>query len=766
MSYQRSRRAGFTLLELSLVVVIIAVVMAGGFSMSQGMIESARRVSTNNKLDTIEDALYAFRANNNRLPCPADVTATIGSATFGVEAATPGTCTGGSPAANFTVSGGSTVDGNLLEGGVPTKALNLPDEFATDAWGRKIAYGVWDKLTGTDAFSSYQIAQNCGGITVKDAGGGTRTSKGDYVLVSYGPDGHGGYLPASGTRMNAASVNTNTQTNCHCDASAANTAYAASYVQMDATQNAANSLDKFDDLVRDKERWQLQTSDDVYASGGSMCHTSPGFRIDGVAASGETGYSLATGDINGDGIADLVIGAPYGNGNRGYVYIIFGSASGFSSPFDLSSLNGTNGFRLDGVTAGDMAGLTVATGDINGDGKADIIIGAYNANGANGYVYVVFGKAGSRAANTVLNTGAGNLIDGTQGFRLDGVLAGFRVGGSLAAGDINGDGLPDLVVGTSNVRSSPGYTYVVFGKSSGWGATTQLNTGAGNLIDGTKGFRLDGVTANDYAGSALAVGDVNGDNKSDLIIGAYNANSAGGYVYVVFGKAGSWAASTVLNTGAGNIIDGTQGARIDSESTSDGAGLSVAAGDVNADGKADLIIGAYRAHAGAASGYTYVVFGKASGWATTQVLNTGPGNLIDGTQGFRLDGVASSDNIGYKVAAADVNGDGKADIITASPWVNSFRGYTYVVFGKASGWSATTVLNTGAGNIIDGTQGARFDGVNGMDLSGWSAATGDINGDGKTDVIIGAYNANSKGAIYVYFGKASGWPTTYSLGGL
>ena len=209
---------------------------------------------------------------NNRLPCPTDVTLTESSTVFGTEGVLAGVCTTGStydgngnrtaaanpgPTANFTTtlatpSSNTNIPGGtaVVEGGVPVRTLNLSDEFAVDGWGRKIAYAVWAPITGTSAFVNYGIYSNCGAINVHDAAATTRTTLADYVLLSYGANGHGGYLP-NGTRMNAGSLDADEQTNCHCSATASNNAYSATYVQKDVTvDTAGNSLYTFDDIVR------------------------------------------------------------------------------------------------------------------------------------------------------------------------------------------------------------------------------------------------------------------------------------------------------------------------------------------------------------------------------------------------------------------------------------------------------------------------------------------------------------------------------------
>ena len=346
-----------------------------------------------------------------------------------------------------------------------------------------------------------------------------------------------------------------------------------------------------------------------------------GFRIDGIDIEDSSGRSVSgAGDVNGDGFADLLIGAFKANVSAGHSYVVFGKTG--STSVSLASL-GTAGFRIDGIDTNDSSGESVSgAGDVNGDGLADIIVGASRAE-PNGIVnagesYVIFGKTGS-AAVSLAALGAG-------GFRITGADSGDQSGKSVAgAGDVNGDGFADLIVGAYNAdltapaRVNAGRSYVVFGKTN----TTAVSLGS----LGAGGFSIDGIDANDSAGTSVSgAGDVNGDGLADLVIGASGADPNGadeaGESYVVFGKTGSTAVSLAA-LGAG-------GFRVDGIDAFDGSGYSVSgAGDVNGDGLADLIVGAFYAdpNDNTSAGESYVIFSTATPPASaTYKATAGSGN--------------------------------------------------------------------------------------------------------------------------------------------
>jgi hypothetical protein len=480
-----------------------------------------------------------------------------------------------------------------------------------------------------------------------------------------------------------------------------------------------------------------------------------GFIINAIAESDFSGTSVSNGgDINNDGIDDLIIGAygasPNGNFSAGQSYVVFGGRNlGSSGSLNPSDLNGTNGFLINGIAESDNSGYSVSNaGDINNDGIDDLIIGAFgaspNGNFGAGQSYVVFGGRNLGSSGS-LNP---SDLNGTNGFLINGIAESDNSGNSVSnAGDINNDGIDDLIIGAQNAspngNSYAGRSYVVFGGRN-LGSSGSLNP---SDLNGTNGFLINGIAELDFSGNSVSnAGDINADGIDDLIIGAQNAspngNSRAGQSYVVFGGAN-------LGTGGSlNLSDlnGTNGFLINGIAANDNSGISVSnAGDINADGIDDLIIGAYGAdpNGNFRAGQSYVVFGGRN-LGSSGSLN--PSDL-NGTNGFIINGIAAGDNSGISVSnARDINNDGIDDLIIGASGdyrnYEDFPGQSYVIFGGRNLGSGGS-LNL---SDLNGTNGLLINGIGSGNSSNTSVSNaGDINADGIDDVIIGAPFASRNG---------------------
>jgi hypothetical protein len=350
-----------------------------------------------------------------------------------------------------------------------------------------------------------------------------------------------------------------------------------------------------------------------------------------------SGYAVSgAGDVNGDGIADLIIGAPGWSSSisSGYLegrsYVVFGKVN--HSTIDLAAVaTGTGGFAITGQDT-DKSGFSVSSaGDVNGDGLADLIIGAPSNNSGDGRSYVVFGKTNGSAINL------SNVAGGTGGFVINGLITGDLNNSGYfvsSAGDVNGDGLADLIVGEPYSGTDlAGTSYVVFGKTS----TQTVNVAS--IAAGTGGFAIKGEIQAAGASSGWSVssaGDINGDGLADLIVGSpftSNGGTDSGTAYVVYGKS----SGTTVNLA--NVISGNGGFAVNGPKNGYNAWSVSAAGDVNGDGFADLMVGVPSSAtllAPVQPGSSYLIFGGvqfSSGSQVAMGVGSSADEFIVGTSG-------------------------------------------------------------------------------------------------------------------------------------
>jgi hypothetical protein len=404
-----------------------------------------------------------------------------------------------------------------------------------------------------------------------------------------------------------------------------------------------------------------------------------GFSIFGGQVQGRLGTAAAAmGDMNGDGIADFAISAPAWDGSapdNGLVFVIYGRSGGFSASLDLATLNGANGFAIQGPAAGAQLGTSLSSaGDVNGDGLMDLIAGA-NVVGQGVRAYVVFGRSGIGPSSITVSA-----LNGVNGFAFvgrDGAGSEFGAGDATfvsSAGDFNGDGFSDLVAGGRGPSGSE--RFVLFGSRTPFDSVVNVAS-----LTGSNGFSIVNLASSRHP--SASAGDVNGDGFDDLLVGADLARSQAGDAYLFFGR------STVTARLDPSTLDGSNGFQFQGRRAGDHAGAAIAGvGDVNADGFDDLLIGAPDADPGSPSrllaGEAYLLFGK----PTSDFSPTLGVDAINGENGIRFTGVRAADRTGLSLSGgADINGDGFDDFVLGAPGADpgtparSQAGQTFVVFG-------------------------------------------------------------------------------------
>ena len=473
-----------------------------------------------------------------------------------------------------------------------------------------------------------------------------------------------------------------------------------------------------------------------------------GFTIYGATQNTGAGHTVSTlGDINGDGLSDVIVTAF--NGSQGAAHVVFGQAS-VAATLDLTSLSASQGFTISGPSAAFFKGWSAgALGDINGDGLDDFAIAAPDADALGGQrvdggqTYVIFGRTDGFADLELTN------LAQPDGFTIHGAAADDFSGLEVSsAGDINGDGFDDVLVGApashfyGNPTTRPGEAYVIFGKAGSFADVDLAN------LTGSEGFRITGEDPYDLAGASVAAaGDVNGDGFGDIIVGALRGDSVGnlrdgaGDAYLIFGTANG-PADIDLAT-----LTPSEGIKFNGASVGDLTGLSVSsAGDFNGDGFDDLLISA--SNAGNFDGAAYVIFGKSNGMVDLDLAQLAPDD------GLTILGRATDEALGYSLSAAgDVNGDGFDDVVLSAidstysgPDEFNNRDHPYVIYGSDVSGAVTqqgtaageTHLGTAADDVIVAGDGDdTVNGGAGADVLKGGAGNDTLNGGSGNDRLEG-----------------------------
>jgi hypothetical protein len=481
-----------------------------------------------------------------------------------------------------------------------------------------------------------------------------------------------------------------------------------------ATANDVNDDGYSDVIVGARSYTNVQTYEGrayVYHGSSSGLSLSADWTVEPNQENAFFGSSVSSaGDVNGDGYSDIIVGAPsYDNGedDEGMAFVYHGSSLGLSTTSDWTG-------ESNQAYAGFAQSVSTA-GDVNGDGYSDVIVGAFGYDGGGG--------TAEGGAFVYHGSGSSGLSSEPDWIAVSGQELSFFGISVAAAGDVNGDGYSDVIVGANRYdggETDEGRAFVYYGNSSGLSASADW-TAEANQDTSWFGF------------SVSSAGDVNGDGYSDVIVGAWRydyAETDQGQAFVYHGSA----------VGLSSLPDWKESGMIDLLKAHVGWSVS-SAGDVNGDGYSDVIVGAPGwSQADTNAGVALVYYGgpdrisSSPGWVgESDIAGVFFGNSVSG--------------------AGDVNGDGYSDVIVGANGYDNGQtdeGGAFLYYGGSSGLPASPDWTDEGDNA-----GAYF---------GYSVSTaGDVNGDGYSDVIVGAVfydnGEESEGRAFVYHGSSSGLST-------
>jgi len=424
--------------------------------------------------------------------------------------------------------------------------------------------------------------------------------------------------------------------------------------------------------------------------------TSVGFKINGAIDNWLGSTVSSAGDINGDGLADVLVGG-VGTGNNAVGYVVYGRAGGVAVDLGAGTIATSNGFKINAALTG--FGRTISSaGDVNGDGLADLVMGGTNNN-----AFVVYGNATSTAPS--INTS----IAASAGFQIVSVQTSANLGAKLvsSAGDVNGDGLADVIVGAHGANAA----YVVYGNTTG--ATVNIDSTGG--IAASSGFRILG-TSGALGYWVSGAGDINGDGLADVLVGSSTAN---GFAYVVYGNA----TGASVSIDASGVIAAANGFKITGV-TSGSFGASVSSmGDFNGDGLGDLIFGSLN------SGGAYNVLMGGTQWVSNAINLTGTtaSEAVMGTTGSdTLTGgggvdrfYAGAGNDTIVLTASDVTNLASNTAGGPKALVSGGNGFDTIRMSGGAALDLTSISNAGAMGL---EENSRIESIERIDLATDTAA--------------------------------------------